>query len=128
MSRLLASLGAVVVLAGVGCGGDSGGGDKQPASGAGDSSKGSSKAATKVGMKDIQFVPRDIAVKKGQAVTWTNSDSVTHNVTKENGPGADFKSSNLSSGATYKYTFKTAGKFDYVCTIHPNQTGTVTVK
>ena len=128
MDRLLACLGTALVLAVAGCGGsDSGGSDKQPASG--DSgSKGSSDAGTQVDMKDIQFAPMDITVKKGQTVTWTNSDSVPHNVTKENGPGADFKPSNLDGGATYKHTFDSAGKFDYVCTIHPNQTGSVTVR
>lgn len=112
MDRLLACLGTALVLAVAGCGGsDSGGSDN-----------------TQVDMKDIKFAPMDITVKKGQTVTWTNSDSVPHNVTKENGPGADFKSSNLDGGATYKHTFDSAGKFDYVCTIHPNQTGSVTVR
>jgi len=29
---------------------------------------------------------------------------------------------------TFEQTFDAAGKVDYVCTIHPNQTGTVTVE
>jgi len=138
MTKRLATLTSCLAIGivGAGCGSDNGGGsgggsdkpsDSGSAYGGGGGSK-EAKAGTKVEMKDIQFKPMAITVKKGQAVQWTNNDSVTHNVTKEKGPGPDFKSSDLNGGDTYSYTFKTTGKFDYVCTIHPNQTGTVTVK
>ena len=39
-----------------------------------------------------------------------------HTVTAKDG---SFKSPNLGSGATYKYTFKKAGKFSYGCSLHP---------
>ncbi len=79
-------------------------------------------------MKDIQYVPKDVTVKKGGTVTWTNSDTVAHTVTKESGPGAEFDSGNLDVDATFEQKFTAPGKVNYVCTIHPNQTGTVTVK
>ena len=81
----------------------------------------------KVAMKDIRFVPEDVKVKVGDTVEWTNSDSVTHTVTKRGGPGADFDSGNMEVGAKFDVRFDRPGKVDYVCTIHPNQTGTVTV-
>lgn len=135
MHRLLAPVALSLALAAAGCGGD-GSKESAPASGGGgspqDASKpkagSKSKAGTKVDMKNIQFVPMNVTVKMGQTVTWTNSDSVAHNVTKEGGPGADFKSSTLNGGDTFSHTFTAAGKFDYVCTIHPSQTGNVTVK
>ena len=74
--------------------------------------------------------PRDVTVKVGGTVKWTNNESVPHDVTKEDGPGADFSSGkgNMQQGDTYEQTFKDAGKINYVCTIHPNMKGTVTVE
>ena len=81
-----------------------------------------------VDMKDIQYVPKDVTVDAGTTITWTNSDPVPHTVTKDSGPGADFDSGNVDPGGTYKQTFDEPGKVDYLCTIHPGQTGTVTVE
>jgi len=104
-----------------GCGGD--GASDEPA---GDT--GSGTTSEEVGMKDIQYVPMEVTVKKGGTVTWTNSDTVTHTVTKEGGPGPQFDSGNMAVDETFEQTFDVAGTIDYVCTIHPNQTGTVTVE
>ncbi len=62
-------------------------------------------------MKGIAFDPEKVTVKKGGTVTWTNDESVPHDVTKEDGPGPDFSSGNgnLQQGDTYKQTFKEAG-------------------
>jgi plastocyanin len=82
----------------------------------------------RVGMKDIKYVPMDVRVKAGGTVRWTNSDSVPHTVTKEAGPGPKFDSGNLAVGANFEQKFDAPGRVEYVCTIHPNQTGTVTVE
>ena len=82
-------------------------------------------------MKDIQFDPEGHDRGEGRHVTWTNNESVPHDVTKEDGPGPDFslrQPGNLKKGDTFKQTFTTAGKINYVCTIHPDMTGTVTVE
>lgn len=78
-----------------------------------------------VSMKDIKFNPQDVTVKVGQTITWKNNDPVAHTVTAKS--GADFDSGTVNPGGTYTFTAKKAGKIDYVCTIHPNQTGTITV-
>ena len=49
-------------------------------------------------------------------------------MTKEDGPGPDFASDTLDPGADFSQKFDAAGKIGYVCTIHPNQTGSITVK
>jgi plastocyanin len=81
-----------------------------------------------VDIKDIKFNPHDVTVPVGGKIVWTNSDSVGHNVTKEDGPGADFGSDTLNQGDTFEQTFDEAGEIKYVCTIHPGQDGTIKVE
>jgi plastocyanin len=86
---------------------------------------------TNVVMKDISFQPDTVTVPKGGTVTWTNDDSVGHDVTKIGGPGPDFKSGGpggLNGGDTYKQTFKKPGTIKYVCSVHPGMEGTIVVK
>jgi plastocyanin len=78
-----------------------------------------------VSMKDIKFVPAEITAKIGQKIVWTNREAPAHNVTATS--GADFESETLSQGERFEYTPSKAGKIDYVCTIHPGQTGAITV-
>jgi plastocyanin len=82
-------------------------------------------AAAAVAMKNIQFAPKDLAAKAGQTITWTNQDSVDHNVTAVG--GASFKSANFGKGGTYRYRPASAGRISYVCTLHPGTAGTITV-
>ncbi|WP_205624178.1 plastocyanin/azurin family copper-binding protein [Amycolatopsis vancoresmycina] len=37
------------------------------------------------------------------------------------------RSPTLQTGQSYQYTFSTPGTFEYLCTIHPFMTATVTV-
>jgi plastocyanin len=80
----------------------------------------------KVSMKDIKYVPQDVTARAGQKITWTNDDPVAHTVTARS--GADFDSGTIQPGGKFSRTINQAGKIDYVCTIHPNQTGTITVQ
>ena len=132
---LLACLALGLVAAG--CGGDDdddGGGaaetTEQPADTAAEDTGGAAGEVVEVGMEGIQFDPKNVTVKAGGTVKWTNNESVPHDVTKEDGPGPDFSSGkgNLSEGDTYQQNFQKAGKVNYVCTVHPNMTGTVTVE
>ncbi len=114
-----------------GCGGDdenSGAGGSGSSSGSAPTDSGTGTDAVKVGMEEIEYVPKAVKVKKGGTVTWTNSDSITHTVTKQKGPGPEFDSGNMEVDATFEQKFTLAGTVDYVCTIHPNQTGTITVE
>lgn len=78
-----------------------------------------------VGMVDIKFVPERIKARVGQKIIWTNNEAVPHNVTARE--GADFASDTMQEGDTFEYTPTEAGTIDYVCTIHPEQTGRITV-
>lgn len=124
-------------LVAIGCGGDeeSGGSsadqpaqttDGEPSGGAGPA-----KDAVEVSMEGIAFNPPEVTVKKGGTVTWTNDESVGHDVTKTDGPGPDFSSGDpgaMGEGDTFEQTFEAAGEVAYVCTVHPSMTGTVTVE
>jgi hypothetical protein len=57
-------------------------------------------------------------------VTWTNRDSVAHTATR----GTAFDSGLIEQGESYSLTFVRAGTYRYVCTPHPNMTGTVVVR
>lgn len=78
-----------------------------------------------VQMKNVKFVPETIKVKLGQKITWTNKDGFAHNVTSTKGEKID--SGNIDGGATFQFTPKQAGTIAYECTIHPGQSGTISV-
>jgi plastocyanin len=120
-----ALIGLLVLVLAAGCGeqksagsGTAGGSATEPATASGGKT-------VQVQMKDILFVPDKISARVGQTVVWTNEDDVAHTVTAKK--GADFASKAISKGETYKAKLTKAGTIDYVCTIHPSQTGTITV-
>ena len=119
-------------LVGAGCGDDDddGGGAQtrdEPAQTA-EKPAGEAPMTVSVSMKDTLFVPMEVTVKAGGTVKWKNDDPFAHTVTKETGPGADFDSGTVNGGETYEQKFDKPGKVDYVCTIHPSQTGAVVVQ
>ena len=123
MKKLFALILACIALGLVaaGCGGgdgddngssDSGGGD----GGASNSGESSGGAGAKVGMANVQFDPKDIAVKAGET----------------SGPGKDFSSGDtggMQQGDTFELKLDDPGKYEYVCNVHaPGMAGTITVK
>jgi len=127
---LLVLLLAALALAVAGCGSsddnssDSGSSstttDAQPAGGGG-----ASGSTVEVNMKNIEYVPKAVTAKVGQTVHWTNGDSVAHTVTSKG--GASFDSGTLDPGADFSFKVTKAGTINYMCQIHPNQTGTIVV-
>jgi plastocyanin len=71
------------------------------------------------------FTPNPVTVTAGGAVTWTNADNTTHNITATNG---SFSSGSMAPGRTFTMTLPTAGTIAYRCTIHPQMSGTITVQ
>jgi plastocyanin len=107
-------------------GGALGSGGGGGAFGSGGGGGGGGGGGTEVSMADIAFDPAEVTVSAGDTVTWTNDDSVGHDVTADSfssgEPGA------MASGDTFEHTFEEAGSFDYVCTVHPGMEGTVVVE
>jgi len=85
----------------------------------------SSGGQTAVQIKGFAFNPDKATVKVGQKITWTNQDSVAHNVVAKS--GASFSSKSLNQGDSFSYTPTKAGTISYVCTFHPNMKATLTV-
>jgi plastocyanin len=68
-----------------------------------------------VNIVNFAFAPKDLSVKVGTTVTFTNSDSAAHTATADNN---SFDSGNIAPGANFKQTFSTAGAVTYHCSIH----------
>lgn len=71
------------------------------------------------------YAPNPVTVAVGGTVTWMNNDSVAHNSVSNTGV---WNSSTMAPGASYSYTFPTAGSYSYHCSLHPGMVGTVTVQ
>lgn len=97
-----------------------------PPAGAPTSTTGSSApvAGDAVSIDNFAFVPATLTVRAGSTVTWTNHDEEPHTVAASDG---SFKSPGMGAQGTYSHTFPAAGKFDYVCSIHPYMHATVVV-
>lgn len=72
-----------------------------------------------------KYRPKNLAVKVGTTLTWTNSDTVPQSVTSD-APGL-FDSGPLAPGATFSYTFATAGTFPYHSSTDKTSFGSITV-
>lgn len=83
------------------------------------------EATSSVSIENYAFTPANITVKKGTKVTWTNKDSVQHDVMSDS--GNELAGPLLAKGETYSHTFDTVGTFSYHCSPHPYMKGTVTV-
>jgi len=83
----------------------------------------SAPAVVKVSMRNAQFYPRTLRIRKGDVVEWKNDDLVPHTATS-----ASFDSGSMNPGTAWRHTFTKAGQFAYVCTFHPTMTGVVVVK
>jgi plastocyanin len=91
--------------------------------GCGSSGKSGRSSSAKVQAGDFFFAAKELRVKAGASVTWTNTGKTTHTV---KGPG--FFSQAIDPGMRYSHQFSTPGRFAYLCTLHPQlMRGTVVV-
>ncbi|MDK1017180.1 MAG: plastocyanin/azurin family copper-binding protein [Actinomycetota bacterium] len=70
--------------------------------------------------------PKEITIRPGTLVIWSNEDSERHRVRSTTGP-VGFDSGNLDPGESFSFTFNAAGTFPYFCTLHPDMVGAITV-
>ena len=81
-------------------------------------------ATYSVAIEGVAYQPNVLIVRRGDTVAWVNKDPFPHTVTAR---GA-FDSRDIPAGATWKYLARKTGSFRYLCTLHPNMQGTLTVE
>ena len=92
------------------------------------SSAGAALAADHVvAQKDRRFHPGDIAIAKGDAVTFTNNDEFIHQIFVDD-QAFSVDTAEKAPGENVTEAFTTAGTFEVHCHIHPKMRLTVTVK
>jgi plastocyanin len=75
-----------------------------------------------VAIQDLAYTPERLTIQAGATVTWVWRDgAIAHDV-----KGDGFKSEVITEG-TFRHRFTEPGTYDYVCTLHPNMTGTIEV-
>ena len=76
-------------------------------------------------ISNFSFNPKEIRIKAGTKVVWTNDDSAQHSVT---GDGEVFDSQRLAQGQKFEFIFNDKGVFNYHCFVHPSMAGKVIVE
>ncbi|HEX7271717.1 MAG TPA: cupredoxin family copper-binding protein [Casimicrobiaceae bacterium] len=110
MLRVSRALGALTLAAGLACAG-------------GATAAGKATTHTIV-IEAVQYTPQALVVERGDTIVWVNKDPFPHTVTAK---GA-FDSHDIAAGKSWKYVARKAGEYAYICTLHPNMHGTLTVK
>jgi plastocyanin len=72
------------------------------------------------------YSPTPVTVRVGQAVNWLNRDTIAHTATDAG--VFDTGSIPPTSAHDVGVTFNTAGTFNYRCTLHSGESGTVVVQ
>ncbi len=75
---------------------------------------------------DMKYAPADATIKVGETVTWKFSDKVPHNV-QGIGDKAMGLNSPIFDKGEWSYTFTQPGTYRYMCTLHPDMRGSITV-
>ena len=70
------------------------------------------------------FAPKEITVKPGTTIVWTNHDEAPHTVVSGD---KSFASKGLDTDDRFEHEFDQEGDFAYICSVHPFMTGVVHV-
>jgi plastocyanin len=76
-------------------------------------------------ISEFTYAPDPLVVKKGTTVTWTNTDTIAHSATADDG---SFDTGFLENGESGSVTFSDVGEYAYHSSVYPNVTGKVIVK
>ena len=123
MRRLAIPLTLLALLAAA-CGGDDDDGGN--GGGGGTSAAACPSGSVEIKMADIKFDPAEATAGVGQEICWINEDTIEHDAVAES--GATFESELFGKGETFTTTVDAPGTVDYICTVHPGMTGTITVE
>ena len=84
-----------------------------------------SSATVTVSIKRTGFTPKTVNINQDDAVTWTNNDTINHQIVANNGT---YASPILGPGKSWTHAFHNGGTFRYHDSLHPSLTGSVVVK
>ena len=84
-----------------------------------------SSAGVKVSIANFAFVPQEITIAPGDAVTWSNDDGSPHAIAFKDGSDG---TKSLFPGETFVRVFVQPGSYDYFCSFHNFMTGRVIVR
>ena len=84
-----------------------------------------SSATLTVSIKRAGFTPKAVNINQDDSVTWTNNDTINHQVVANNG---NYASPILGPGKSWTRKFASGGTFHYHDSLHPGLKGTVIVK
>ena len=82
-------------------------------------------APVDIKIDNFTFAPQRLIVKAGTTVTWRNQDDIPHAIASSI---RLFKSKALDTDESYAFTLKTAGTYEYFCSLHPQMIGTIVVE
>jgi plastocyanin len=99
-------------------GDDSGAGGNAPAP------SGDAVRSAEVEIEDFSYRPDPVTIEEGGKVIWKNRDAAPHTATAADG---GFDTGTIEEDKLKSETFKQAGTYQYVCSIHPQMHGTVEV-
>jgi plastocyanin len=80
--------------------------------------------AATVAIQKFAFTPKEITVKPGTKIVWTNHDETPHTIIAKDG---SFVSKAMDTDDQFEHTFANEGDFSYFCTLHPFMIGIVHV-
>jgi plastocyanin len=103
---------------------DSESGEDSASGGNAPAPSGDAVRSVKVEIEDFAYYPDPVKIEEGGKVIWQNEDSAPHTATADDG---SFDTGTLEEGKLKSETFKEAGTYSYICSIHPDMHGTVEV-
>jgi plastocyanin len=84
-----------------------------------------SSATVTVSIKRTGFTPKTVNINQDDSVTWTNNDTINHQVVANSG---NYASPILGPGKSWTHAFHSGGTFRYHDSLHAALTGSVVVK
>ena len=75
---------------------------------------------------NFTFSPKELKVKAGTTVTWTNHDDIAHGIASSNNAFA--KSKVIDTDDSYSFKFTAPGTYQYFCYIHRQMVGSIIVE
>lgn len=78
-----------------------------------------------VTIRNMQFDPVELIVKRGSRVMWINQDLFAHTATDS---GKTFDSGNIDADESWSYVAGEPGDYAYLCAFHPTMKGRLIVQ